>query len=138
MIRYALRCAKGHDFDSWFRSAAAYDGLRTAAQVSCAVCGSTDVDKAPMAPTVAASDSDRPLSAPRNPAEAELAALREHVERNSDYVGSRFASEARDIHEGRKPDRPIHGEARLEDARKLLEDGIPVAPLPFRPRHKVS
>ncbi|WP_134725163.1 DUF1178 family protein [Paracoccus luteus] len=140
MIRYALRCDKGHDFDSWFRSASGSDTLLAGGQVSCVVCGSTQIAKAPMAPAVpvrAAADGPQPLDAPASAAERRLAALRAHVERTSDYVGDAFAAEARDMHDGVKPERPIHGEARLEEARKLLEDGIPVAPLPFGARRKM-
>lgn len=64
--------------------------------------------------------------------------MRRQVEQNSDYVGMSFAAEARAMHEGRSPERAIHGEAKLEDARKLLEDGIPVAPLPFRLRQRAN
>ena len=67
-----------------------------------------------------------------------LEKLRRHVETTSDYVGMSFAAEARAMHEGTRPERAIHGEARIDEARKLLEDGIPVAPLPFRPRSRVS
>lgn len=152
MIRYALRCDKGHDFDSWFRSAAAYDALSGAGQVSCAVCGSAAVQKAPMAPAVPARDDPRtppraadpgegaarPLDQPGSAAEAALRALRRHVEENSAYVGRDFATTARKMHAGEIPERSIHGEARLDEARKLIEDGIPVAPLPFRPSRKLS
>ena len=140
MIRYALRCDKGHDFDSWFRSASGSDTLLAGGQVSCVVCGSTSIAKAPMAPAVPAraAGDPRPLDADDDGgAERRLAALRAHVERTSDYVGDAFAAEARDMHDGVKPERPIHGEARLEEARKLLEDGIPVAPLPFSTRRKM-
>ena len=67
-----------------------------------------------------------------------LEKLRRHVEATSDYVGMSFAAEARAMHDGEKPERAIHGEARPDEARKLLEDGVPVAPLPFRTRRKVS
>lgn len=139
MIRYALRCEKGHDFDGWFRSSEAFAALKTAGQVTCAACGSTEVEKALMAPAVAADASaERPLAGPRNPQEAALERLRRHVEETSDYVGLSFAQEARAIHEGERPARAIHGEARPEEARKLLEDGIPVAPLPFLPRRRAN
>lgn len=137
MIRYALRCDKGHDFDSWFRSSEGFETMRDAGQVSCAQCGSTSVEKALMAPSVPA-EQKAPLDAPRNPSEAALEKLREHVEKNSDYVGLRFADEARAMHEGERPGRAIHGEAKPEDARKLIEDGVPVAPLPFIPRQKAN
>lgn len=140
MIRYSLRCDKGHDFDGWFRSSDAFEGLRKAGQVTCAQCGSTEVQKSLMSPSVPAKSGTKeaPLSQPQNPTEAALDKLRKHVEANSDYVGLKFADEARAMHEGRSPNRAIHGEARPEEARKLIEDGVPVAPLPFAPRQKAN
>lgn len=142
MIRYALRCEHGHDFDSWFRSSQGYEAMQAGGQLACAICGSTKVEKALMAPSVPAEKPEKAeapgLSQPRNPAEAALEQLRKHVEQNSDYVGLRFADEARAMHEGRSPSRAIHGEAGPEEARKLLEDGVPVAPLPFTPRQKAN
>lgn len=160
MIRFSLRCAEGHGFDSWFASAAAFDALAAAGRLECAVCGGTQVDKAPMAPAVATGGAasgdragapdrpggrhggpapNRPFSGPpEHPVEVALAALRRHVEENSDYVGLDFAAEARAIHEGRSPERAIHGEARPDEARRLLEDGVPVAPLPFTPARRLN
>ena len=134
MIRYALRCDQGHDFDGWFRSSEAFDATRAAGHVACTHCGSAKVEKSLMAPSVAASQT-QPAE---NPVETALQALRRQVEANSDYVGLKFADEARAMHEGRVPGRAIHGEARPEDARKLIEDGVPVAPLPFIPRQKTN
>ena len=141
MINYALKCDQDHRFESWFQSADAFDKLKAADMVSCAVCGSTQVDKAIMSPRVAQNTKtpatpDRPLSQPASPAEQALAELKAHVEKNSDYVGPDFVKEARAMHEGSAPERSIHGEARPEEARKLIEDGVPVAPLPFRPNRK--
>lgn len=136
MIRYTLRCAEGHDFDGWFRSAGAFDRLKAAGQVTCATCGGADVEKALMTPSVASRGEPtlRPAAEDMTPLEK----LRRHVETTSDYVGMSFAAEARAMHEGTRPERAIHGEARIDEARKLLEDGIPVAPLPFRSRRSVS
>lgn len=134
MIRYALRCDQGHDFDGWFRSADGFDTMRDAGHVTCATCGTDKVDRALMAPAV----TEKRLTAPRNPAEAALEALRRKVEASSDYVGLKFADEARAMHQGDKPARAIHGEARPEDARKLIEEGVPVVPLPFTPRQKAN
>lgn len=140
MIRYDLRCDQGHAFDGWFRDSDGFDKLRSAGQVACTQCGSVRVEKALMAPGVALKPDARPegLRTPRDPRKAALEAMRQHVEKNSDYVGMSFATEARAIHEGQAPERAIHGEAKLEDAKKLLEDGIAVAPLPFRSRQRVN
>lgn len=136
MIRYTLRCAEGHDFDGWFRSAGDFERLNAAGQVSCATCGGTDVAKALMTPSLASKGATPLRTAPEEMTPLEK--LRQHVEANSDYVGMSFAAEARAMHDGTMPERPIHGEARIDEARKLLEDGIPVAPLPFRSRRSVS
>lgn len=135
MIRYALHCQNDHGFESWFRSAEAYDALRAAKEVACPICGETEVEKALMAPALRT--EARPLSA-KSEMEAALAELRRQVEANSEYVGLNFAAEARAIHEGDAPDRAIYGEAKAEEARRLLEDGIPVAPLPFLPPRKTN
>lgn len=145
MIRYTLKCADGHSFDSWFQSAAAFEALAGRGMLSCSVCGSGNVQKAMMAPRVATkaavatkdADSQQPsLSQPDNPTEEALIALRKHVEENSTYVGGNFASEARKIHLGDAPERLIHGEAKPEEAKALIEDGIPVAPLPIIPKNR--
>ncbi|MFN3971168.1 MAG: DUF1178 family protein [Gemmobacter sp.] len=150
MIRFSLRCAADHRFDSWFQSSAAYDRLASAGQLSCAVCGGGGIEKAPMAPAIASGGPRAvahgpdtrpqagPLSAPMSPQEAAMAALRRHVEEHSEHVGLGFATEARRIHAGEAPARPIHGEARIDEARRLIEEGVPVAPLPFIPARKVN
>lgn len=136
MIRYALHCRNGHDFDGWFRSSEGFDALVSAGQVSCTHCGSTEVEKRLMTPRVGAARSEGALQSPRDAQEVALGKLREHIEKNSEYVGMSFADEARAMHDGDRPGRAIHGEARPEEARKLLEDGVPVAPLPFLPRQR--
>lgn len=151
MIQYALKCPDGHQFDSWFQNAAAFDKLRQAGMVTCAVCGSGDIEKAIMAPRVrparsavppgqetelVAAPKERPLSAPASAAEQALAEIKKHIEANSDYVGKNFAKEARAIHSGDAPERAIYGEANADEAKSLIEDGVPVAPLPFRPGRK--
>jgi hypothetical protein len=147
MIRYTLKCSQNHQFDSWFQSASAFEKLRAANLVECSVCGDCDVTKAVMAPRVRPSRSAaapvaetetpaQPLSAPASPAEQAMAELKSKIEQNADYVGDNFATEARAIHDGDAPERSIYGEAKLEDAKSLIEDGIAVAPLPFRPGRK--
>lgn len=140
MIRYALKCAKGHGFDSWFESAAAFDKLSARRLVTCPQCGATKVDKAIMAPRVSTGSevAVQPDLKPDTPAEDAIAKMRAHVEANSEYVGKDFARAARDMHDGLEPERSIHGEAKLEEAKSLIEDGVPVAPLPFTPTRKVN
>lgn len=148
MIRYALSCPDKHGFESWFQSAAAFEALALAGHVTCPVCGTTQVHKTLMAPAVtparkaapvpAQAKARGPLSQPSNPREEALIAMRRELEAKSDYVGSSFALEARRIHDGTAPERSIYGEARPEEARKLLEDGVPVLPLPFFPGRKTN
>ncbi|WP_146590683.1 DUF1178 family protein [Puniceibacterium confluentis] len=140
MIQYSLKCAEDHRFDSWFQSAEAFEKLRKSRLISCAVCGSDSVEKAIMAPRVnpSGTTAERPLSKPRSPAEQALSNLRKHLEKNSDYVGQDFVREARAIHDGDAPERPIWGEARRDEAKKLIQDGIKIAPLPFFPVRKTN
>jgi hypothetical protein len=107
--------------------------------LACAVCGSVAVTKALMAPAVTTErPAERPLSAPASPAEQALADLRRKVEESSEYVGLSFAAEARAMHDGDMPERSIWGEARADEARRLIDDGVPVAPLPFGPRKRTN
>lgn len=149
MIQYSLKCDQDHSFTSWFQSAAAFDKLQAVGMVSCAICGSTDVKKSIMAPRVttsrakAAEPVEAPtpapsLSEPATEVEKAFAAMREQVEKNSTYVGADFASEARAMHEGEAPERQIHGEAKPDEAKKLIEDGVPVMPLPFMNTRKTN
>ena len=138
MIRYTLRCAQGHDFESWFGSGAAFDSLKASGHVTCPDCGSTEVEKSLMAPRVSTSKTAAKASDEARAQEKALAALRAKVEAESDYVGLSFAKEARAMHVGEAPERAIYGEATAKDAIELLQDGIPVAPLPFLPTRKTN
>ncbi len=138
MIQYALKCENDHQFDSWFQSASAFDALQKAGHLACAVCGSAKVQKAIMAPRVAAKDGKDESKLGPNEQEQALAALKQHVEENADYVGSNFAEEARSMYLGATPERAIYGEANGAEAKALIEDGVPVAPLPFVPNRKAN
>ena len=145
MIRYTLTCKAGHGFDSWFQNAGAFSALLAAGQWSCPICGIPEVEKSLMAPSVVPARSaaagpapSLSLTQPQSELEAAIATLRRQIEENSDYVGMNFATEARRMHSGDAPERAIHGEARPDEARALIEDGVPVAPLPFLPGRKVN
>jgi hypothetical protein len=151
MIRYRLKCKKGHQFDAWFASSAAYEKQAKGKQLSCAKCGSAQVSKALMTPKVAkgsvakagaAKEAPRPREAPkpethRLAAHGELMAamrkLRAEIEAKSEYVGPRFPDEARKIHYEEAPARGIHGEATADEAKALSEEGIEFFPLPILP-----
>lgn len=137
MIQYSLHCSKGHRYDAWFKSAAAFDEQQARGIVTCAVCGDAAVEKAPMAPSVARSDGDRvPLSSV-HPEAAKfrelLRAYRHKVTSEADYVGDRFAEEARKIHFEEVEQRGIYGEATRDEVAALLDDGVDFMPLPDVP-----
>ena len=140
MIRYALLCEHGHDFEGWFGASADFDAQRESGLLECPVCGSKAVRKAIMAPAVAGTKSQAASDGPPPEARAMMMqaaqAVRQHVEDNFDYVGDAFASEARAIHEGRSEERGIYGQASGGEVKKLIEDGVPVAPLPPGPPKK--
>jgi hypothetical protein len=143
MIRYNLKCEAGHGFESWFQSGEAFMALQGAGQIGCPICGSPKVGKELMAPSVRPGRNEGAsargtLSEPGSEVEVALAALKKQIEENSEYVGMNFAAEARRIHEGDAPERSIHGEAKPDEARRMIEEGLPVAPLPFVPGRKVN
>ena len=134
MIRYQLVCKKEHSFEGWFRDSAAYDQQAKKKLVTCPTCGTTKVEKAPMAPAVS-KKAELAEAAQKAKAMKEFVLnLRKQVEENSEYVGDRFPNEARAIHYGDAEERQIYGEATLQDAKDLIEEGIPVAPIPSLPR----
>jgi hypothetical protein len=154
MIRYALVCAEGHGFESWFPSSAAYDRQAKQKLVTCPICGSAKVEKQIMAPRLAGARkrgeapppavSEQPAPGPdktpvamMSPQEQELRKklkdLREHLTKNADYVGQKFPEEARKMHYGEIDHRSIYGEASPDEAKKLHEEGIEFHPLPILP-----
>lgn len=145
MIRFLLTCGKGHQFDAWFSSGDSYDEQSEAEAIRCPECGSADVRKAPMAPAVlrgrrkssesgAAQTPAGPESlTPERQTYAFLKGLRDHLKANADDVGTKFAEEARKMHDGETEERNIYGEATVEEAKSLYEDGIPALPLPKLP-----
>ena len=136
MIKYALACEHEHPFEGWFGSSADYDDQQAKGMLECPVCASKAVRKQIMAPAVAGTKRTQPADASPQMHSMMMEAIgrvRRHVEDNFDYVGDAFAREARDIHEGRSEDRGIYGEASPAEVKKLVEDGVPVAPLPDAP-----
>jgi hypothetical protein len=156
MIRYALVCAKGHSFESWFQNSAAYDKQAKRSLVECPVCGDSKVEKALMAPKLAGTRKRGRASMPAPVTEAAPAApettapvamvsseerefraklkeLRDHLTKNADNVGRKFPEEARKMHYGESDQRSIYGEASPQEAKELHEEGIEFHPLPVLP-----
>jgi hypothetical protein len=136
MIVFDLRCATGHVFEAWFGSSNDYEDQRARGLLSCPLCGDTEIGKAVMAPNVPAKGNKAAADAPPSPAavKAALAAMAQAQRKaleGSTWVGGAFATQARAMHEGEIDHAPIHGKASAEEARGLIEDGVPVAPLPF-------
>jgi hypothetical protein len=155
MIRYNLRCERGHAFESWFQSSSAYESQEKRKLVNCPACGSAKVERAIMAPQIVSKKGRRdqeapvPVAAPTADVTAsastplmmaqerelrtKLKELRDHIVKNADNVGERFPNEARKMHYGDIEHRPIYGEASPEEARSLIEEGVEVSPLPILP-----
>ena len=154
MIRYNLRCERGHSFESWFQSSSAYESQEKRKLVSCPACGSDKVERAIMAPRivskkgrdtrpaqpaettgteVAAPESTPLLMAQELELRAKIKELRDHIVKNADNVGERFPNEARKMHYGDIEHRPIYGEASPDEARALIDEGVEVSPLPVLP-----
>jgi hypothetical protein len=162
MIKYALRCDQHHNWDAWFPSISGYDDQHARGLVDCPYCGSQSVEKAPMAPAIVSGRSDKSESTDRiqtlavsdnaqlpvasedisltipEPVREMLAEMKAKIEKSHDYVGDTFAREVRAMHEGETEERPIYGEATASEVRALIEDEIPVAPLPMLASPKVA
>ena len=134
MILYELRCEAGHGFEAWFRNSDTYDTQVAAGEVNCPVCGTSTVQKALMAPAIAKRSAEaegRRTHTTMADARRQLEALRRRIEENCEYVGDRFAEEARKIHYEESEHRDIYGEATESEARELEEEGIGVARIPW-------
>ncbi len=142
MIRYALACEAGHAFEGWFGSSTDFDDQQARGLLACPTCGSVTVRKQIMAPAVSGStrrEVEPAAAAGKRAIMMEMMSrVRAHVTENFDNVGDAFAKEARAIHEGRSEERGIYGEASPTEVRALVEDGIPVAPLPPEPPKKAE
>ena len=128
MIKYDLKCRRGHVFEAWFRDSAAYDEQVEANEVACPDCGARKVEKAVMAPRLG-KGGEQAIEMRKA-----LEALRAKVEADCDYVGPRFAEEARKIHYGETEARGIYGETSDEQAEALAEEGVPFARIPWVPK----
>ena len=130
MIVYNLRCEGGHEFEGWFQSSAAFDDQATHGKLVCPMCNSGKVEKAIMAPSVAGTKKAVSAGEELRKMRQFMTGMRKYVEANAENVGPKFPEEARKIHYGETPERHIYGEATLNEAKELIEEGVDVAPLP--------
>lgn len=137
MIRYSLACEQEHAFDGWFRNADDYDTQKKRGFLTCPVCNSAKVDKALMAPAVSTAKKQEKIALAMNEQQKQLMAqlkdMAKQVRDNADYVGDKFAEEARKIHFGETEARGIYGEASIDEVQGLVEDGVEIMPLPTFP-----
>ncbi|MEI5682471.1 MULTISPECIES: DUF1178 family protein [unclassified Mesorhizobium] len=137
MIKFSLTCERSHDFEGWFRNNEDFEKQQKRGLVDCPACGSHKVEKALMAPAVSTGRKKEKIALAMNEqqraAMAQLKALSEKIRENSDYVGDKFAEEARKIHFGESDARGIYGEATLDEAKSLAEDGVEFMPIPVFP-----
>jgi len=140
MIRFTLRCEAEHEFDGWFRDGGDFDRQKKRGLVSCPVCNSARIEKALMAPAVSTARGREKVALAAGEEQRRLMGqLREMVKKvreNADYVGDRFAEEARKIHFGETDPHGIYGEASVDDVKGLLEDGVDFMPLPDFPEDR--
>jgi hypothetical protein len=140
LIRFSLICDHDHEFEAWFRNNDDFDKQKKRGFVDCPSCGSTKVGKALMAPAVSTGRKKEKIALAMNEmqkkAMAEMKALSEKIRENADYVGDKFAEEARKIHFGETEARGIYGEATLDEAKSLAEDGVGFMPIPVFPEDR--
>ena len=131
MIKYSLECNQSHTFDAWFSDSLNFEKQNKNNQISCPNCSSLKIKKSIMAPSIPSKNykSDL-LNEKKDKVEVVLSKVRKHVEDNFDYVGDKFADEARSMHNGEKEEREIYGETTIEDAVDLIEEGVNVKPMP--------
>lgn len=137
MMRFSLHCDQLHEFEGWFRNNEDFDNQTARGLVQCPVCHSSKVSKALMAPSVSTGRKREKIAATMGEAQykllEEMRELSRKVKENADYVGDRFAEEARRIHYGEAQKRGIYGEATREEVTSLVEDGVEIMPLPVLP-----
>ena len=131
MIKYSLECNQSHTFDAWFSDSLNFEKQNKNNQISCPNCSSLKIKKSIMAPSIPSKNyKSNLLNEKKDKAEVILSKVRKHVEDNFDYVGDKFADEARSMHYGEKEEREIYGETTIEDAVDLIEEGVNVKPMP--------
>ena len=130
MIVFRLQCERAHGFDAWFSSTASFEDQAAAGLIACPQCASTKIEKAPMAPAVSGAKKSVLNDAESKKLRQFVAGVKKYVKENADYVGKAFPEEARKIHYGETPQRQIYGEASLDEAKALIEEGVDIAALP--------
>lgn len=131
MIKYSLKCDKDHSFEAWFSDSLNFEKQNKKKLISCPSCSSLEITKNIMAPNISSKKKNsNKINQKKDKVEMVLNKVRKHVENNFDYVGDKFADEARSMHYGEKEEREIYGETTIKDAVELIEEGVNVQPMP--------
>ena len=134
MIKYNLVCGVDHEFEVWFSKSSDFDDQAPKGLITCPHCGDTSVQKAIMAPNISTSRKKDKIASQQASAlkmmNEAADKIRQEIANNCDFVGHKFADEARAIHYGEKPERGIYGEASAKQAAELADEGVGIAPLP--------
>ena len=131
MIKYSLKCDKDHSFEAWFSDSLNFEKQNKKKLISCPSCSSLEITKNIMAPNISSKKKNsNKINQKKDKVEMVLNKVRKHVENNFDYVGDKFADEARSMHYGEKEEREIYGETTVEDTVELIEEGVNVQPMP--------
>ena len=133
MIRYTLKCNKGHQFDSWFSDSGSFEQLKKNGHLECAICSSKEIEKSLMVPSInpGSDEKQKTLISAQSDIEKEIRDLKHKIKTTATDVGENFSTEARAMHYGEKEEKPIIGKASLDEAKNLAEEGIPFIPLPW-------
>ena len=138
MIKYSLRCDSDHVFEAWFSDSESFEKQNKKNLISCLTCSSTKIKKDIMAPRISSGkQKTNRLNQKKDKVEMILNKVRKHVESNFDYVGDKFADEARAIHYGETKKRNIYGEATHSEVSDLVEEDIPISSIPWN-KNKIS
>ena len=133
MIRYTLKCNKGHEFESWFSDSDSFEQLKKNGHLECSICSSKEVEKSLMVPRInpGSDEKQETLISAQSAIEKEIKALKHKIKTTATDVGENFSTEARAMHYGEKKEKPIRGKASVDEAKDLAEEGIPFIPLPW-------
>ena len=134
MIKYNLKCSKGHEFESWFSDSKEFDKLNNKKLLGCIYCNSSKIKKSIMAPMISGTKTrGKSLSLNKKilDEKKKLSKLRDYVEKNFEYVGDKFSSKVREVYYDKKNNKSIYGTTTPNEREELAEEGIDLLSIPW-------